>query len=167
MRSFCRRQNSCLSGHSHYCGMGCAASTGHHLPLFSQLIFPFSLWYLFPPLLWKRRYYIFSSAPSKILCSKNGKHFKCQQDLLKHLQSKQSSTLSQEENSGTKYLNEGSEPHGESVAYLERGSRVAEHLVFGTERCLCKVLHQGIFTAFPKQQHPPEMRPDPHCEAHH
>lgn len=79
---------------------------------------------------------IFSSLPSKIPFSKNEKHFKCQQDLLKLLQSKQSSTLCQEENLGTKHLNEALEPPGESAAYLERGSRGAERSVFGSEQSL-------------------------------
>lgn len=108
---------------------------------------------------------IFSSLPSKIPFSKNEKHFKCQQDLLKLLQSKQSSTLCQEENLGTKHLNEALEPPGESAAYLERGSRGAEHSVFGSEHCRCEALHEGILTAF--QWHPAKMGRDPQRAAHH
>ena len=85
--------------------------------------------------------FAFSTFSSKVPFSKNEKHFKCQQDLPKLLQSKQSSTLCQEENSGMKHLNEGLEPPGESVASLERGSRGAEHSVSGSEHHLCEALH--------------------------
>lgn len=120
---------ACLSSHNSFFPSQCAVSS----PAVEEMVLIFS----------------FSSFLSKIPFSKNETHFKCQQDLLKLLQSKQSSTLCQEENSATKHLNEGLEPPGESVAYLERGSRGAEHSVFGSEHCLCKALHQGIFTAFP------------------
>lgn len=80
----------------------------------------------------------FSSFPSKISFSKNEKHFKRQQDLLKPLQSEQSSSLCQEENSGTKHSTEGSVLPGESEAYLERGSRV---LSIPSQSTACKALY--------------------------
>lgn len=93
-----------LCGHSNYWGKAvllsevttCLSSHSSHFPA------PRSICFL--PYCGRDSIYFFSfySLPSKIPFSKNEKHFECQQDLLKLLQSKESSSLFQEEISGTR-----------------------------------------------------------------
>lgn len=108
----------------------------------------------------------FSYLSSKIPFSKNEKYFKCQRDLLKFLQSKQSSTLCQEQNSGTKHLNEGLELPGESGVYPERVSRAA---VFGLWHL--STVSVGLFLKVSSQlfhnSGTPPQKNDPQHAAHH
>lgn len=163
MRLSCRRQNSFPSGRSRYWERVCHFQRWLPASLVTAQFVPLLVLSLSSPAVEKITF-SFSSFPSKISFSRNEKHFKRQQDLLKPLQSERSSSLCQEENSGMKHWNEGSVLPGESVAYLERGSGV---LSIPTRSPACKALYRGISTAFSSHKNPSETRQDPQRAAHH